>query len=110
MSDTPEQEGAPRREVIATLVIVVAFVGILGGRPVWRRIMRHPTPERCAAMLDRAAEQQARSYERTPSPAPAPHKLDAPEVRTCVRDLTDDEVECALNAGYIDALERCLPP
>lgn len=110
MSDASPRSGAPRREVIATLVIVSVFVGLVGARPLWRRAARHPTPERCAAMLDRAAEQQARSYERAPTPAPAPRSLEAADVRKCVRELTDDEVECALKAGYIDELERCLPP
>ncbi|MFT3768029.1 MAG: hypothetical protein QM820_21475 [Minicystis sp.] len=102
--------GDRRREVIATLVIVGTFVVVAGGRPLWRRFARHPTPERCAAMLDRYAEQQARSYERAPSPSASPRRLDAPDVLRCARDLTDAEVECALKAGYVDELERCLPP
>jgi hypothetical protein len=99
-----------RRDVIATLAILALFVALVGGRAVWRRLARHPTAERCAAMLDRYAEQQSRAYERVPSRAAAPRPLDAPDVVRCTRDLTDDEVECALRAGYADELERCLPP
>jgi hypothetical protein len=95
--------------VIATLAIVGLFAALVAGRPLVRRFSRHPTPERCAAMLDRYAEQQARAYERTPAPA-APRALDAPDVVRCARDLTEEEVECALKAGYADELERCLPP
>jgi hypothetical protein len=96
--------------MLATLAIVGACAGMVAGRSVWRRLTRHPTPERCAAMLDRYAEQQARAYERAPGNAPPPARaLDAPDVARCARDLTDDEVECALRAGYVDELERCLP-
>jgi hypothetical protein len=95
--------------MVATIAIVGAFVGMVAGRPVWRRFSAHPTAERCAAMLDRYAEQQQRSYERAPGAVAPPHALDAPDVVTCTRELTDDEVTCALAAGYVDALERCLP-
>jgi hypothetical protein len=99
-----------RRDVIATFAILALFVALVSGRAVWRRLARHPSAERCAAMLDRYAEQQNRAYERVPSRTAAPRALDAPDVVRCTRDLTDDEVECALAAGYADELERCLPP
>lgn len=102
--------GAARRDVIATLAIVGLFAALVAGRPIARRLARHPTPERCAAMLDRYAEQQARAYERVPSQAGAPRPVGAADVLRCTRDLTDAEVECALKAGYVDELERCLPP
>jgi hypothetical protein len=96
-----------RREVLATLAIVALFALIVAGRPLVRRLARHPTPERCAAMLERYAEQEARARSRAPVSTRLP--LDAPDVRRCTRDLTDAEVECALKAGYADELERCLP-
>lgn len=99
---------APRRDVTATLAIVGLFALLALGRPLVRRWSSHPTAERCVAMLDRYAEQQARSYERVPPP-PAPRPLDAPDVVRCTRELTDAEVTCALAAGYVDELERCLP-
>lgn len=99
-----------RREVLATLALVALFGALLAGRPLYRRLVRHPTAERCAAMLDRHAEQQARAYERVVAAPPAPRRSEAPEVQRCVRELTDDEVSCALASGYVDALERCLPP
>jgi hypothetical protein len=92
---------------LATLAIVGVFVVLAVGRPVARRLARHPTPERCAAMLERWAEQQARSYNRRYAPSPVP--LGAPDVERCTSDLTDAEVECALKAGFVDELERCLP-
>jgi hypothetical protein len=97
--------------MLATLAIVGALAGVVASGPVSRRFARHPTPERCAAMLDRYAEQQARAYERVPEKGPPPEAraLDAPDVVRCARDLTDDEVSCALRAGYVDELERCLP-
>jgi hypothetical protein len=102
----PDARLHARREVIATVVIVGALVALAIGRPVARRLARHPSRERCAAMLDRYAGQVARAYERAPGPAP----VAAVDVGRCTRELTDDEVECALHASYADAIERCLPP
>lgn len=99
-----------RREVIATLIIVGALIALVAGRPAWRRLSPRPSAERCAALLDRHAEQRARAYERVPSLPSAPRRLDAPEVVRCTRELTQAEVECALGAGYIDAIERCIAP
>lgn len=105
-SKPPAKAIHARREVVATLAIVGALVALAIGRPVWRRLARHPSRERCAAMLDRYASQVARAYERAPGPRP----VGAIDVARCTRELTDDEVECALRAGYADELERCLPP
>src|SRR5262245_10049389 len=97
-----------RRDLIATLGIVALFAALVAGRPLARRFARHPTAERCAAMLERYAAQQARAYERAASTTPRP--VGATDVVRCTRDLTDAEVECALKSGYADELERCLPP
>lgn len=97
------------RDVRATLAIVGVFALLAVGRPLARRWSKHPTAERCVALLDRYAEQQARAYERVPPRDQAPRAEGAPEVARCTRELTDDEVTCALAAGYVDALERCLP-
>jgi hypothetical protein len=96
-----------RREVVATVAIVGFFAALAVGRPIARRFAKHPTPERCAAMLERWSEQEARSRNRQPT---AEHvTADAPDVRRCTADLTEAEVDCALKAGYVDELERCLP-
>jgi hypothetical protein len=97
-----------RRDAAATLAILGAVAILAAGRPLVRRLSRHPTPERCAAMLERYAEQEARAQDRAPTGARVP--LDAPDVAHCARDLTDAEVTCALQSGYADELERCLPP
>jgi hypothetical protein len=97
----------PKREVLGTLAIVGLFAAAAAGRPLWRHLARHPTPERCSAMLERYADQEARARNRAPTGKRVP--LDAPDVARCTRELTDDEVECALRAGYADELERCLP-
>lgn len=101
--------GAKARDVGATLAIVGAFAILALGRPLARRWARHPTPERCVAMLDRYAEQQARAYERVPPHDLVPRAEGSPEVVRCTHDLTDAEVTCALASGYADELERCLP-
>ncbi len=96
-----------RREVLATLAIVGAFAAVAAGRPLARRLAQHPTAERCAAMLERYGEQEARARDRIPTSVGVP--LDAPDVTRCTRELTFAEVECALKAGWADELERCLP-
>jgi hypothetical protein len=96
-----------RRDVLATLAIVGSCAALAGARPLARRLARHPTLERCAAMLDRYTEQEAHARGRGPSDAHVP--LESPDVASCVRELTADEVECALRSGYADELERCLP-
>jgi hypothetical protein len=96
--------------VLATLLIAATFALLVAGYPLVRRLQRHPTPERCVVMLERYADQDARAHGRVPSPTPTAHlPLDAPEVARCTRDITDEEISCALAAGYVDALERCLP-
>jgi hypothetical protein len=96
-----------RRDVLATLAVVGAFAALAAGRPVARRLARHPTPERGAAWLARYPEHAARARSRVPTRERVP--LDAPDVTRCTRELTDDEVECALKSGWADELERCLP-
>ena len=105
---TPQR--ATRSDVIATLVIIVATLALVAARPVTRKLARHPTREQCAAMLDLYAEQQARAANLTP-PTDASERAGAapPEIDRCMRDLTAEEVECALRATYVDAIERCLP-
>jgi hypothetical protein len=95
-----------RREVAATVAIVGFFAALAVGRPIARRFAKHPTPERCVAMLERWSEQEARSRNRQPTPAHV--AVDAPDVRRCTDDLTEAEVDCALKAGHVDELERCL--
>jgi hypothetical protein len=96
-----------RRDFLASLAILGAVTALVAGRPLARRLARHPTRERCAQMLDRYAAQEARQRDRAAPEARV--SLDAPEVARCARDLTDEEVECALKSGYADELERCLP-
>lgn len=93
--------------MVATLAVVGAFAALAAGRPLARRLAQHPTPERCAAMLDRYAEHEARARNRALPRARVP--LDAPDVARCTRELTETEVACALRAGWADELERCLP-
>ncbi len=96
--------------MLATLAIVGALGAYVLSRPVVRRFSRHPSPEQCLGMLERYAEQEARSRElQPPSPAPEPLGLGSPQVHACVHDLTAAEVDCALHAGWVDELERCLP-
>lgn len=109
-----DESRSTRREALATLLIIGAISAAAIGRPIARKLARHPSRERCAAMLDRYAEQTARAYERAPTPrasaAPEAPPSRLADVARCTRELTDDEVECALKAGYADELERCLPP
>ena len=119
-SDPPAPEvGASlsrRVEVVATLVIVGAFVAAVIARPVLRRLATHPSREQCGKMLDRYAEEEARAADsvraekgRSLDEAPA-SSVSAAMLDRCTRDLTQEEVACALRSNGADELERCLAP
>jgi hypothetical protein len=97
-----------RREILATLAIVGGLLGVVAGRPLLRRLARHPSEAQCAAMLDHYAEQAARA--KAPSrPPPARPPLDQALAERCAHELTALEVDCAMKANTIDEIERCLP-
>ncbi|WP_437809713.1 hypothetical protein [Sorangium sp. So ce1078] len=107
---------ATRADVLATLAIVLLVVGVVAGRAALRRLSPRPSPEACAALLDRYVELVLRAA--TPEPAAselAERKAMAREAAgergfaRCEADLTQAEVACALGAGNADDLERCLP-
>ncbi|WP_437925483.1 hypothetical protein WMF37_41520 [Sorangium sp. So ce291] len=107
---------AARADVLATLAIVLLVVGVVAGRAALRRLAARPSPEACAALLDRYVELVLRAA--TPEPAAsqvAERKALAREAAgergfvRCEADLTQAEVACALQASNADDLERCLP-
>jgi hypothetical protein len=118
---SPGYQGDPpapgrRIEVLATLVIVGAFLGVAAARPVLRRMAPHPSREQCGKMLDRYAEEEARAVDpargekgRSLDEAPA-RSIAASTLDRCTHDLTDEEVTCALRSNGADELERCLAP
>ena len=105
-----------RLEVLATLAIVGAFLAAVAARPILRRMAAHPSREQCARMLDRYAEEEARAAD--PARGEKGGSLDGAPARTiaastldrCTRDLTEEEVACALRSNGADELERCLAP
>ena len=105
-----------RLEVLSTLAIIGGLLGVLGARAIIRRLGPHPSQALCAAMLERYADHQARAAEIVERPtrhaAPAPdggRKASPAEVARCARELTSDEVDCAMRSNNADELERCLP-
>jgi hypothetical protein len=103
-----------RPEVLATLAIIGGLLGVLGARAILRRLGPHPSPDQCAAMLERYAEHQARAADLSerPSRHAAPdggQKASPAEVARCARELTSGEFDCAMRANNADELERCLP-
>ncbi|WP_437597827.1 hypothetical protein WMF28_34525 [Sorangium sp. So ce590] len=107
---------ATRADVLATLAIVLLVIGVVAGRAALRRLSARPSPEACAALLDRYVELVLRAA------APEPAASDVAERQAmarkaagergfvrCEADLTQAEVSCALKAGSADDLERCLP-
>jgi hypothetical protein len=106
-----------RRDVIATLVVLVALAAIAIGRPLARWLSTHPSREACRELLDRHAglvaaqatpEGPPRPGERKPA-APKPVSDADPAVGECARALTLAEADCAARANDADAFERCLP-
>jgi hypothetical protein len=117
-SRSPEEAPAPgrRSEVLATLAIVGALVAAVASRPLLHRLAAHPSRDQCVKMLDRYAEEEARAADpvrgekgRSLDEAPA-RRIPALTLDRCTRDLTEEEVTCALRSNGADELERCLPP
>jgi hypothetical protein len=111
------KEPVTRIEVIATLLIVGGFVGLLGVRSIRRTLAEHPSKEVCQAMLDRYVEHVVYATEVKPSAS----DLNSRKARAralaaedqafarCPTHLTRQEAECALKANTADEFERCLP-
>lgn len=98
---------AKSREMLATIAILGALGAFVAARPLARRFAARPTAERCAELIARWTELEARSRERVPAEVQVdPASRDA---MRCARELTKDEVECAMKAGYVDEIERCMP-
>ena len=97
-----------RADVLLTLAIVFGFVGIIAIRPILRRLSHHPSPEQCAALLDRYGEQELRAAEPS-RPPPDRHPAPPAPIERCVRERTTEEIDCAMRANNSDEIERCLP-
>jgi hypothetical protein len=95
-------------DVLMTLTIVGGLIGAVGAGPLLRRLVRHPSREQCAVMLDRYAEQKAQAAAPTQRPPAAP-PLDQALAERCANELTAEELDCAMKANSVDELERCLP-
>jgi hypothetical protein len=104
----PSPSSGRRVDVLLTLAIVFGLLGFVAIRPLLRRLAKHPSPEQCAAMLDRYAEQEAQAAAPSRPPPDSPPPSPA-QVERCARELTAEEVGCALKANNIDEIERCLP-
>ncbi|MDI1429329.1 MULTISPECIES: hypothetical protein [Polyangium] len=108
---------ATRAEVITTLGIVLLVVGFVVSKPVRRSLSAHPSPDACAALLDRYVEHIIHAIdEKPPASELATRKAQArtlastdPTFARCPTYLTVDEAECAMRANNADEFERCLP-
>ncbi|MDI1446523.1 hypothetical protein [Polyangium sp. 6x1] len=108
---------ASRAEVIATVVIVLLVVGFVLSKPIRRSLAAHPTPDTCAALLDRYVEHIVHAIdEKPPASELVARKTQArtiastdPKFARCPVYLTVDEAECAMRANNADEFERCLP-
>ena len=108
---------ATRAEVVATLVIVLLVVGFVASKPLRRLLAAHPTPDTCAALLDRYVEHTVHAIDaKPPASELLARKAQArtiagsdPKFARCPTYLTVDEAECAMRAGNADEFERCLP-
>lgn len=117
-TSTPSPRAPPGRRIdaLATLLILGAFVAAAASRPLLRRLAAHPSRDQCARMLDRYAEEEARAADpkradKGGSLDDAPSRsIEAATLDRCTRDLTAEEVTCALRSGGADELERCLAP
>lgn len=108
---------ATRIEVVATLLIVGGFIGLLGVRSIRRTLAEHPSKEVCQAMLDRYVEHIVYAIEPKPKAAELnrfkaqarEHAAEDQAFARCPTYMTRDEADCALKANTADEFERCLP-
>ncbi|MDI1477491.1 hypothetical protein [Polyangium sp. y55x31] len=108
---------ATRAEVVATLLIVLSVVGFVLSKPIRRSLASHPSPDTCAALLDRYVEHIIHAItDKPPASELASRKAQArtiastdPKFARCPTYLTVDEADCAMRANNADEFERCLP-
>ena len=110
-------EPVTRVEIVATVLIVAGFIGVLGVRSIRRTLAEHPSQEVCQAMLDRYVEHVVYAIDPKPGVSDLNNrKAQARELAAkdqafarCPTHLTRDEADCALKANNADEFERCLP-
>jgi hypothetical protein len=85
-------------------------------RPLLRALAERPSPEECAALLERyvalvarAAVPEAAASAVAQRTAAARAAADARGFAACEDELSREEVACGLRAENADDLERCLP-
>ena len=116
MSGLNEEPRSYRRELVASLVVIMAVVGFASIKRMVRALAPAPTEEQCAALFDRWLDQASR--QRDPLVGSEDIAAAREEARTlpshaanlrdCQRELTASEVECGLRAPDVDELERCV--
>lgn len=115
--ETESSKPVTRIEVVATLLIVGGFIGLLGVRSIRRTLAEHPSKEVCQAMLDRYVEHIVYAIEPKPKAAELnrfkaqarEHAAEDQAFVRCPTYMTRDEADCALKANTADEFERCLP-
>lgn len=99
----------------AALVIALVVTGAAADR-VWRLLAPRATEDECALLVDRYIDQASR--QRLPTADSDDIARAKAEARqgskfvedrdACIRDLTAEQVRCALRSTNIDDMERCL--
>lgn len=117
VSDAPPADSKrARHHAAAALTVIVLTVGSVAIKRARARLAPRPTAEQCSALVDRFVEQSLRQRDEAKTTEELASAVDrartAPEHHAdavdCERRLSREQVECALAAGNVDQLERCL--
>ncbi len=108
--------GPARRHAALAFGVIALTFGSVGAKRVAARRAPAPTTEQCLALVDRYVErslvQRDESLRPTELAAAVEKARTTPEhaqdAADCARRLTREQVECAVAAGNVDQLERCL--
>ena len=105
-----------RRDMAASVFIIALVAGYLGYRAITHVVAEAPTQKQCSQLLDRYLEHASRARDpevgRGDIDQVRETSLGTPkrvaDVRSCISELSKEQVECGLEAHNIDQLEQCV--
>ncbi len=114
--ERPVGVAVARRDLLGGAAVVLGLVGVVSGKRLLRALSAAPTQAQCEALVARWVEHASRQRDpavddddvaaaRAAAPSTPEYVAD---LERCREQLTAEEVACAVEATYLDALERCV--